>query len=217
MGYRGKLDKQLRARELRAEAWTLADIAEELHVAKSSVSLWVRDVDFVPRPRRTGRNRTPNALQRAKADELERCRVDGIKTVGSLSDREFLMAGLALYAGDGAKGDGQVRFANSNDSMVAFYCSWLRTFFEIDESRLRIQLYLHVGLDLDAAISHWSAVTAIPADQFTKPYRAVPDNSIRHSKHVYGCAHVAYSCVHTHRQLMGLMNALLLFVADLPG
>jgi transcriptional regulator with XRE-family HTH domain len=45
MGYRGKVAEQERARELRAEAWALVEIANELGVSKSSVSLWVRDVE----------------------------------------------------------------------------------------------------------------------------------------------------------------------------
>jgi hypothetical protein len=40
MGYGGKVVEQRRARELRAESWTLAAIAAELGVSKSSVSLW---------------------------------------------------------------------------------------------------------------------------------------------------------------------------------
>ena len=51
MGYRGLVAEQNRARDLRAEAWTLQAIADELGVAKSSVSLWVRDVEFVPKLR----------------------------------------------------------------------------------------------------------------------------------------------------------------------
>ena len=38
MGYRGKLAEQERARVLRAQAWTLNEIATELGVSKSSVS-----------------------------------------------------------------------------------------------------------------------------------------------------------------------------------
>ncbi len=57
----------------------------------------------------------------------------------------------------------------------------------VDESRLRVRLYLHEGLDLEAANRAWSNVTGIPIDQFGKPYRAVPDPSIRTAKHIYGC------------------------------
>jgi hypothetical protein len=59
-----------------------------------------------------------------------------------LSEREFLVAGVALCAGEGTKRDGAVRFANSDPRMI-FFCCWLRRFFELDESRLRIRLYRH--------------------------------------------------------------------------
>ncbi|MEM9204083.1 MAG: hypothetical protein AAGC53_20780, partial [Actinomycetota bacterium] len=71
-------------------------------MSKSSVSVWVRDVEFEPQPRRRARKRGPNKLERAKLAEIERCRVEGIERIGTLSEREFLMAGLGLYAGDGA-------------------------------------------------------------------------------------------------------------------
>jgi hypothetical protein len=45
--------------------------------------------------------------------------------------------------------------------MIVFFCYWLRRFFEVDESRLRVRLYLHEGLDLAAAIAFWSALTGI--------------------------------------------------------
>jgi transcriptional regulator with XRE-family HTH domain len=52
MGYRGKLREQEEARRLRAQNLTLQDIADQLGGAKSSVSLWVRDVPFTPSKRR---------------------------------------------------------------------------------------------------------------------------------------------------------------------
>ena len=92
MGYGGKVHEQHRARELRAQAWTLAEIAAELGVSKSSVSLWVRDVDFVPRPRNRGhRTVKPHPLHVAKLAEIERCRVEGLERIGTLSEREFLV------------------------------------------------------------------------------------------------------------------------------
>ena len=52
MGYRGKLSERLQARQLRRAGLPLAEIATRLGVAKSSVSVWVRDVPFDPLPRR---------------------------------------------------------------------------------------------------------------------------------------------------------------------
>jgi predicted transcriptional regulator len=217
MGYRGKLGEREQARRLRATGLPMAEIAARLGVSRSSVSLWVRDVAFEPRPPATlGRRRTPNALQRRKRAEMDRLLAEGRDRVGQLTEREFLVAGVALYAGEGSKGDGSVLFANSDPRMVAFFCSWLRHFFRIDESRLRVRIYLHQGLDLTAAMVFWSEVTGIPQSQFANPYRAAPDPSIRHAKHVHGCVGVRYSCSTTHRSIMGLVGALLSDAA-IPG
>jgi hypothetical protein len=141
--------------------------------------------------------------------EIDRLVEEGRARVGRLSEREFLVAGVALYAREGAKRDGAVKFANSDPRMIGFYCAWLRRFFEIDEARLRVRLYLHQGLDLSASVAFWSELTGIPPAQFQKPYRAVPDPSIRHTKHVHGCVSIDYSCSATHRSIMGLVSALL--------
>jgi hypothetical protein len=217
MGSRGKLAERQQARQLRRTGLPLAEIALRIGVSKSSVSLWVRDVEFSPLPRRPrGRRHAPNALQRRRQAEIDRLVEEGRAQVGRLSEREFLVAGVALYAGEGSKSDGRVRFVNSDPRMVIFFCAWLRHFYEIEEARLRLALYLHQGLDLTAAMAYWSACTGIPESQSTKPYRAVPDPSIRHAKHVHGCVAVGYSCSVTHRSIMGLVSALL-GDAVLPG
>ena len=217
MGYRGRVEDRERARQLRAEAWTLQQIADELGVARSSVSLWVRDVSFTPGPRNRGApSQRLHPQHVARVDEIERLRAEGIARIGELSRKELLIAGTALYAGEGSKTDGRVAFANSDPRMVHFFVRWLRAFFTVDESRLRMRLYLHEGLDLDAATRFWSDLTAIPEAQFGAPYRAVPDSSIRSTKHPLGCPSVVYNCSRTHRAIMGLVEALLT-CPGLPG
>ncbi|HTL87569.1 MAG TPA: hypothetical protein VL856_20460 [Acidimicrobiia bacterium] len=70
MGYRGKVELQEKARLMRAESRTLQDIATTLGVSKSSVSLWVRDVPFVPGPRQPSINRRPHPQHVAKLAEI---------------------------------------------------------------------------------------------------------------------------------------------------
>ena len=108
MGYRGKLADRERARELRAQAWTINEIVAELGVSKSSVSVWVRDIEFdeATRAARAGANRRratrqrrPNRLQQRKQAEIERLRAEGVGRIGGLSDRDLLIAGTALPMG----------------------------------------------------------------------------------------------------------------------
>ena len=202
---------------LRSEGRTLAEIAELLSVSKSSVSLWVRDIEIEPiKRRRSHRSGANHPLHLAKLAEIQQCNELGRQRVGTLSNEAFLAAGVALYAGEGSKTDGAVNFANTDAAMVAFFCAWLRRFFEIDEPRLRVRVYLHEGLDLDAAERHWSEVTSIPRAQFQAPYRAPADPSIRRTKHEYGCVYVRYACSRTLREILGLTRALLSSEA-IPG
>lgn len=210
MGYRGFVEQRDEARRLRAGAATLAEIATALGVSRSTVSVWVRDVEFTPRPRNRGAPRhRPHPLHVARLAEVDALRADGIARIGELSAKELLIAGTALYAGEGSKRDGSVRFANTDPRMVLFFVTWLRRCFTVAEERLRVRLYLHEGLDLEGAVQYWSELTGIPPSQFIKPYRAVADSSIRSNKHPRGCPAVIYSCSHTHRAIVGLTDALL--------
>jgi hypothetical protein len=217
MGYRGKVELRERARVLRAAGATMPEIAAVLGVSRSSVSLWTRDVAVPPRARRRPVNRKPSRLAVEKQAEIDRLLAEGVARIGQLSERDVLIAGAALYAGEGAKTDGVVKFANSDPAMVAFFCAWLRCFFEIDESRLRCQVYLHEGLDLDGAETFWADLTGIPRTQFRKAYRAVPDATRRRNKYVHGCAYVTYASSETHRKVMGLVRGLLSSEALIPG
>jgi hypothetical protein len=66
-------------------------------------------------------------------------------------------------------------------------------------------------------MTFWADLTGIPTAQFTQPYRAVADPSIRRSKHPMGCPSVTYSCSRTHRAVMGMIDALLSFDGSEPG
>jgi hypothetical protein len=217
MGYRGKLAERERARELRAESWTLVEIAQELGVSKGTVSVWVRDVDFVPRPRTRGHPAGPKHPMRLKKEaEIARCREEAAVWVGELTEREFTMFALGLYAGEGDKTGGSLGMANTNPVYLLGFLTWLRRTFEIDESRLRVALYLHEGLDIDAAVSYWSTLLGIAPRQFTKPYRAEDNPSIRLTKHVYGCPKVRYSSTFLHRRVLAMIEAISCRISD-PG
>ena len=62
-----------------------------------------------------------------------------------------------------AKTRGSITFANTNPTYMAVVATWLRSEFQIDESRLRAKIYLHEGLDLDAGHRFWSQVLDAPS------------------------------------------------------
>ena len=218
MGNGGKWRERERARELRAQSWTLQAIANELGVAKGTVSVWVRDIiDFTPNPRNRGHSSMkPHPMKVKKEAEIERCRVEAEAWVGELTDRELTMFALGLYAGEGSKTNGEVAMANTNPLYLWVFVTWLRRAFQVDESRLKVVLYLHQGLDINAANAYWSELLAIPFSQFRKPYRAISDPTIRTGKHIHGCATVRYPCTLTFRRVMSMISAVSSSVVN-PG
>lgn len=169
MGYRGKVEEQEKARALRARNHTLADIAQVLGVSKSSVSLWVRDVPFTPTLRLRGPHGRPHPAHEARLRQIADLNREARERIGTLSDGEFLVSGVALYSGEGAKGDGTVQFANTDPMMIRFFCAWLRRFFDVDELRLRVRVYLHQGLDLERAETFCSTLTGVPRSNSDRP------------------------------------------------
>lgn len=217
MGNGGKYVERHRARELRAEAWTLQEIADELGVSKGSVSVWVRDVEFVPKPRNRGHvAHRPHPLHVRKLAEIEQCRVEAEAEYSDLSVDQLDAFALGLYAGEGAKTPGAVSMANTNPLLLRLFIDWLRRNFDIDEDRLRARLYLHEGLDIEEATAYWSAAISIPERQFHLPYRAAADPSRRQAKHERGCLTIVYHCSVTHRRVMASVAAITSRF-DLPG
>jgi hypothetical protein len=217
MGNHGKPAERQRARELRARSWTLRAIADELGVAKGTASVWVRDVDFVPRPRNRGHPAGPKHPMRLKKEaEIAQCRVEADSWLGEVSDRDLALFALALYAGEGSKADGSVVFANSDPVLIKVFVTWLRRHFELDETRFRVKIYLHADLDLDAAVDFWISVIGVPRSQFNKPYRAAVDETKRTNRHVNGCASIVYHSRYIHRSVMAMIATIGSAVAD-PG
>ena len=104
-----------------------AEIATELGVAKSSVSLWVRDVDVrARRGRRAPRSPTRSAAQAGRDRRAPR---RGPRPHRPLTEQEFLVAGAALYAGEGSKTDGRVALRQQRPADDLVLLAWLRRFF----------------------------------------------------------------------------------------
>ena len=146
-----------------------------------------------------------------------RSNAEGIERIGTLSDAAFLAAGVALYAGEGAKTRRQR--AASRTPIRRWSGSSARGCGASSRSTRRDSACACTSTR--ASISTLPKRTgrasrAIPRSQFRQPYRAVADPSIRRNKHEFGCVYVGYSCSTTHRRIMGLVRALLSSSA-IPG
>ncbi len=173
-----KLEQKQKAIALRKKGLSISSIASELHVSKSSVSTWVRDVEMSKNilDKIRSRSHTAAVVERRRMTRIkkeEAYRSDIIRKAKSeirhLSPEELLLVGTALYWGEGSKKKrGMVEFTNSDPRMIKFMKYFLREVCAVPEDKFRGHVYLHAHLSPHKAEAYWSGVSNIPLTQFHK-------------------------------------------------
>ncbi len=220
-----KDDLRAKARRLRVEGWKYDRIAAELAVSKSSVSLWVRDL---PRPERltyrASRERQAAGVARYWREERERretaraaISAASADEIGSLTDRELVIAGAIAYWCDGAKNKpyrrtDRIDFINSDPRMITFFLRFLQT-AGVQQQDLLFQISIHESADVPAAARFWLDLTGCDASQFWQPQlkRHNPGTSRKNTGSDYrGCLRIQVRrSIALYRQVEGWASAVM--------
>lgn len=172
---------KLEARKLRKRGISVKKIANYLGVSKSSASYWTRDiilsVQQLEKLRRSmligaerGRFKSALIQKERRLKRFEYSKQEGIKTLSNLKEREFLIAGLGLYWGEGSKKTQDVEFCNSDPKMIQFLLLWLQKCFEITISDITCKVginEIHYKREKEVK-EYWSKISNIPLVQFKK-------------------------------------------------
>lgn len=174
-----KYELRIKARELRSKGESVKTIAMELGVSKGTVSVWVRDIilsiEQLEKLRAASlkgaeRGRLKSALLQKERwqKNLEKLKKQGIETVGNLTDRELLIAGLALYWGEGYKKGRRLQLCNSDPRLIQFILLWLKKCFAIPSEEVRCRVGINaIHKERDTVVKqYWSNITGIPLSQF---------------------------------------------------
>lgn len=176
-----KSELRIKAREERKKGESVKEIAEKIGVSKSTVSLWVRDVILSVKQMEVLKKRKikgwelarlkGSLVQKQKRLQLiERSKKQGIKTFGNLTKREFLIAGIALYWGEGSKTKRSVRICNSDPKLIKFIIKWFKEILGVRIQDIRVAVginQIHKNRE-EVVRRYWSKITGIPLDQFRK-------------------------------------------------
>lgn len=177
-----KKEEYKRAVLLRKQGMTYPEIAKELSVAKSTLSLWLRDIPIPKQTRRKMRMRATARRIKSSAGAVSGAFRDKRKRLIEEARKEFdgvhpdyttaIFVGAALYWAEGAKNRNTLTFCNSDPCMVDFYVKWLVHVLGVPTEALRcsIQAHLDKGLSYEQVEKWWSRRLKIPQSQFTSPY-----------------------------------------------
>lgn len=171
----------LEARKLRKRGVSVKTIAKILGISKGTVSLWVRDIILtIEQLEKLKKNSIEGAergrlksalLQKEKRLKLiEDLKAEGIKTLERISEKELLIAGLALYWGEGRKGGRRVEFCNSDPKTIVLLKLWLKKCFNVKNEDLFCRVGINeIHLSREQLVrEYWSKVADIPLNQFRR-------------------------------------------------
>ncbi|TSC90024.1 MAG: Uncharacterized protein G01um10145_455 [Microgenomates group bacterium Gr01-1014_5] len=195
---RKPLEKQ-KAQELRKQGKSIGEIAQELGISTSTVSLWVRNITLTTEQKKRLENKVFTTLQKGRiiAQEVQKQLRDNLKReisaeavlqLGKLSKRDLFIAGIILYWTEGFKKDNRLGFANSDPQMVKLFLKWLYTLGVPKNSiRLRVGINISHKKRVKVIEKYWSKQTNIPLSQFQKPFfqkfiwkKEFPDPNLYH-------------------------------------
>jgi len=176
-----KSEQRIKAVQLRERGESIKQIAKIVGVSKSTISLWCRDIvlnssqikvlhDRMVSKSYAGRMKGARSQYEARLKRIEDGKEKGIKEIAKLSDRDLLVAAVALYWGEGSKKSRQLAINNSDPEMIKFMMVAFRRIWEISEDRFTFHVginKIHKGRDEEIK-EYWSKVVGISKNQFRK-------------------------------------------------
>jgi len=173
-----KIAEKNQAIELRKRGWSLNEIKRKLGISKSSVSLWVRNIELTIAQKRElskkGIKKEVIEKQRAtrlrNAAEKRQYVINNARLeIDKVSKRELWLIGTALYWGEGAKTlRSGVQFSNSDPRAIQLMMQFFRRICNVPENKFRGHIHIHPHLNTDRARKFWHIISGIPLKQFYK-------------------------------------------------
>jgi len=180
-----KMKQKEKAISLRKRGKTYSEILKKVPVAKSTLSLWLRDVGLAKKQKqRISKKRREAQIRGGKArydERVERTQSifnDAKKDVGRLTKKDLWLMGTMLYWAEGSKekahniGGARLEFMNSDPYMIAVYMRWLREVLNVVNSDIVVSIYIHKNSKHreEDVIRYWAYWAGVSKSQITYIY-----------------------------------------------
>lgn len=184
------------ALRMRKDGYSYSLIQEEVSVAKSTLSRWLKDVPYIPNQevrKRIGNARA--AAGKAKHDmkllSYQQARMLAEHDFTHINNKSLHCLGLGIYMGEGEKND-NVGLANSDPVIIKLFIRWLQECYGVGLEHLTASVHIYPDHDEQLVCRYWSSVTGISTASFGKTQidRREKKRTTKYRKLPYGTVHV---------------------------
>jgi hypothetical protein len=226
-----RIDKEA-ALALRLRGFSYSEIQAKLGTPKATLSDWFSGLSLSEKARlrlnkrtRTQslkgllkRNRMQTHLAKQRADQI---RKEAEGTVESVSQRELLLIGAALYWGEGYKRaivrNGKERsyhsisFTNTDPVMVRVFLLFLTDVVGITPEHIKAHVRIFPHLNRRESLRFWQKVTGLPEGNFYKVYTGISRASSGkrpYNRLPYGSVQIRVGDTKSFHRIMGWIEGL---------
>lgn len=171
------VQQKAQAVALRQKGYTYSEIKKIVPVAKSSLSLWLKDLPLTKDEKKALKHRKDARIKhgrikvagilRTRRLEREKDQLVVARAVFKKYEHDpFFHAGINLYWAEGGKRTNQWQFMNSDEDMQLVMMSWLIKFADIEKKDLRFRLYIHKPYQSETCDQWWVKKLQVHPSQF---------------------------------------------------
>lgn len=198
---RSLVQERERAITLRKKGLSYNEILEKVHVAKSSLSLWLKDFPLtsdekhslkdrksanVTRGRlRASATHTKNRLLRERG-YLEEAKAEFEK----YKLEPMFQVGVSLYWAEGTKRSSQFSFTNSDQDMISVMIAWLERYTGCLRTALNYRLYIHKPYAHEKLEEFWMQILDVTKERFVKTVYKPTSLGIKKRPQYKGCLRI---------------------------
>jgi hypothetical protein len=164
---------------LRKQGKTYSDILRAVPVAKSTLSIWLREIGMAKaqkqiftEAKRLASLRGGQAKKKQRVEKQQNIISKSKSEIKGLSKRDLFLIGVALYWAEGSKEKeynpgSPLKFANSDPYMIKLFLNWLEE-ANVDKGRISFDIYLHDNnkYRVSEVVKYWSRHTGFSEKLF---------------------------------------------------
>lgn len=219
-----KFDKKAQVYRLRKQGESIGDIAKDVGVSKSTVSLWCRNIKLTRKQEERlkqkvitaghkGRLLGAQVNKQKRLDAIDTCKKTAKKEIRTLSQRDLTILAAALFWAEGAKTGSRFIFINSDPNMMLCMLRYLVEVEKVDQSRLSVTVQINKvhKARIQKVLQFWSSFLKVPIAQFGTPYyiKVAPKKVYDNYNTYYGIARLAVrEGSSLQYKMLGYINAL---------
>lgn len=186
--------------KFRKKGYSLQEIADRYKIAKSTASLWLKNIKLDKKAQlrinnriKIGQIKTKEIKLEKKRMLLEKFRQEAHADILQISSNKIInrLICAILFWCEGNKTMTQIKFTNSDPEMIKYFLALFRSGFTVDESKFRALVHLHEYHNETKQIDFWSKLTKIPKNQFHQSFKK-PHTKKTMRENYPGCICVTY-------------------------